>query len=194
MLTVDLHAGQIQGFFNIPVDNLYAMPVLLQDLRSGWRTARSRSISPDAGGVERARAFSKRLDAHLAIIDKRRAAPTSWSEMHIIGDVEGRDAIIVDDMVDTAGTLCTAAEAVVRAGAPHVLACATHAVLSGPAIERIEASAHRGARRHRHHPAPSEAARSCGKIKVLPGRAAARRGHPAHPQGRIDQLAIRLRV
>src|SRR5262245_41949429 len=140
MLTVDLHAGQIQGFFNIPVDNVYATPVLLPYIRERVGKTECTVIAPDAGGVEPARAFAKRLDANLAIIDKRRARPGVVAEMQIIGDVDGRPAVIVDDMVDTAGTLCAAAEAVRAAGAPKVIACTTHAVLSGQAIERINAS------------------------------------------------------
>src|SRR6267143_135254 len=138
VLTMDLHAGQIQGFFNIPVDNVYATPVLLRYIRE--RVVDDEPItvvSPDAGGVERARAFAKRLDANLAIIDKRRAAANEVAEMQIIGEVDGRVAVIVDDMVDTAGTLAAAAEAVRGAGAPLVLACATHPVLSGHAIPRL---------------------------------------------------------
>jgi ribose-phosphate pyrophosphokinase len=137
VLTVDLHAGQIQGFFDVPVDNVYATPVLLQYLRERLGTRDVTVIAPDAGGVERARAFAKRLDAHLAIIDKRRIRANVVGEMQIIGEIDGRAAVIVDDMVDTAGTLCTAAEAVRRAGAPLVMACATHAVLSGPAVARL---------------------------------------------------------
>ena len=140
VLTVDLHAGQIQGFFNVPVDNVYANPVLLQYLRKRLGNSEATVISPDAGGVERARAFAKRLDAHLAIIDKRRIRANVVGEMQIIGEVDGRAAVIVDDMVDTAGTLCTAAEAVRAAGAPLVVACATHAVLSGPAVTRLAES------------------------------------------------------
>jgi ribose-phosphate pyrophosphokinase len=140
VLTVDLHAGQIQGFFNVPVDNVYATPVLLQYLRERLGRREVTVISPDAGGVERARAFAKRLDANLAIIDKRRSRPNEVAEMQIIGDVDGRAAVIVDDMVDTAGTLSAAAAAVRAAGAPVVLACATHPVLSGPAMTRLSAS------------------------------------------------------
>jgi ribose-phosphate pyrophosphokinase len=140
VLTVDLHAGQIQGFFDVPVDNVYATPVLLEYLRERVGRRDVTVISPDAGGVERARAFAKRLDANLAIIDKRRIRPNEVAEMQIIGEVDGRVAVIVDDMVDTAGTLCAAADAVRRAGAPTVFACATHAVLSGPAIERLAKS------------------------------------------------------
>ena len=140
VLTVDLHAGQIQGFFDVPVDNVYATPVLLEYLRGRIGRRDVTVISPDAGGVERARAFAKRLDANLAIIDKRRARPNEVAEMQIIGEVDGRVAVIVDDMVDTAGTLSAAAEAVRGAGAPLVLACATHPVLSGNAIPRLAQS------------------------------------------------------
>jgi ribose-phosphate pyrophosphokinase len=139
MLAIDLHAGQIQGFFNIPVDHLYAMPVLMEHLRSRF-SSESVIVSPDAGGVERARAYSKRLGASLAIIDKRRPAPNVSEVVNIIGDVRGRDAIIVDDMVDTAGTLCAAAQAVIDKGARAVFACTSHGVLSNPALERIMAS------------------------------------------------------
>src|SRR6516165_490751 len=141
VLTVDLHAGQIQGFFDVPVDNVYATPVLLQYMRNRLGDREVTVVAPDAGGVERARAFAKRLDANLAIIDKRRIRPNVVAEMQIIGDVDGRSAVIVDDMVDTAGTLCTAAVAVRAAGAPAVLACATHPVLSGPAVSRLAESA-----------------------------------------------------
>ena len=141
VLTVDLHAGQIQGFFNIPVDNVYAAPPLLQYLRDRLGHREVTVIAPDAGGVERARAFAKRLAANLAIIDKRRSRPNEVAEMVIIGDVDGRAAVIIDDMVDTAGTLTAAAAAVRKAGAPLVVACATHAVLSGDAVRRLEASA-----------------------------------------------------
>jgi ribose-phosphate pyrophosphokinase len=140
VLTVDLHAGQIQGFFDIPVDNVYATPIVLSYLKERVAGRETTVISPDAGGVERARAFAKRLGGNLAIIDKRRTRANEVGEMRIIGEVDRRVAIIVDDMVDTAGTLCTAAEAVRAAGAPVVLACATHAVLSGPALSRIRES------------------------------------------------------
>jgi ribose-phosphate pyrophosphokinase len=139
LLTMDLHAGQIQGFFNIPVDNLYAMPVLLEALRAN--TARDAVIvSPDAGGVERARAFAKRLDVGLAIIDKRRERANVSEVMHIIGDVKDKECILLDDMIDTAGTLTNAARALSDQGARRILACATHPVLSGPAISRINDS------------------------------------------------------
>jgi ribose-phosphate pyrophosphokinase len=141
VLTVDLHAGQIQGFFDVPVDNVYAAPVLMKYLRERVGNREVAVVSPDAGGVERARAFAKRLEAGLAIIDKRRIRPNEVAEMQIIGQVEGRVAVIVDDMVDTAGTLCAAADAVRAAGAPTVFACATHAVLSGPAHDRLSRAA-----------------------------------------------------
>jgi ribose-phosphate pyrophosphokinase len=150
VLTAELHAGQIQGFFNIPVDNLFAAPVLLPYLRSRIGREPVSVVSPDAGGVERARAFAKRMGASLAIIDKRRArteevkiptkANLDVAEMHIIGDVQGRVTILVDDMVDTAGTLTTAAGALHEAGAQAVFACCTHPVLSGPAITRLRES------------------------------------------------------
>jgi ribose-phosphate pyrophosphokinase len=141
VLTMDLHAGQIQGFFNIPVDNLYATPVLLRYLRERIDHEPTTVISPDAGGVERARAFAKRLDGSLAVIDKRRSGPNEVAEMNIIGEVRSRIAILVDDMVDTAGTICSAAQAALDAGAQEVIAACTHAVLSGPAIDRLEKSA-----------------------------------------------------
>ncbi len=140
VLTVDLHAGQIQGFFNIPVDNVYATPVLLTYLRERIGGREVTVVSAVAGGVERARAFAKRLDGNLAVIDKRRTKANEVGEMQIIGEVDRRVAVVVDDMVDTAGTLCAAADVVRRAGAPLVLACATHAVLSGPAIARLKSS------------------------------------------------------
>jgi len=139
VLAMDLHAGQIQGFFNIPVDHLFAMPVLMDYMRTKFNQD-AVIVSPDAGGVERARAYSKRLGTSLAIIDKRRPAPNTAEVVNIIGDVKGRDAIIVDDMVDTAGTLCAAARAVMNHGARAVFACASHGLLSGPAVERIMAS------------------------------------------------------
>jgi len=133
MLTMDLHAGQIQGFFNIPVDHLFAAPVLLEYLKSLQNDMVM--VSPDAGGVERARAFAKRLDTSLAIIDKRRDAPNVSQVMNIIGDVKGLVAVILDDIVDTGGTLARAAYALMEKGAKKVYACCTHPVLSGRAIE-----------------------------------------------------------
>lgn len=139
VLTVDLHAGQIQGFFNIPVDNLYAMPVLLEAIRENIPDDIV-VVSPDAGGVERARAFAKRLDASFAIIDKRRPKPNVSEVMNIVGDVKDKNALIVDDIIDTAGTITQAAHALNEHGAARVYGCATHAVLSGNAIEKINAS------------------------------------------------------
>jgi ribose-phosphate pyrophosphokinase len=139
VLCMDLHAGQIQGFFNIPVDNLYATPLLLEGIRNRYQGELT-IISPDAGGVERARAYAKRLDASLAIIDKRREVANVAEVMNIIGDVQGQTCVIVDDMVDTAGTLCEAARSLLDAGAERVYAAITHAVLSGPAVKRITES------------------------------------------------------
>jgi ribose-phosphate pyrophosphokinase len=136
LLCMDLHAGQVQGFFNIPVDNLYATTLLLKAVQTEVR-GEIVIISPDAGGVERARAYAKRLDANLAIIDKRREVANVAEVMNIIGNVEGKTCVIVDDMVDTAGTLCEAARALMGAGATKVFAAITHPVLSGPAIKRI---------------------------------------------------------
>ncbi len=141
LLTMDLHAGQIQGFFDIPVDHLYAAPVMLDEIRKFVPNAADLVVvSPDAGGTERARAFAKRLNAGLAIIDKRRSGPNVSEVMHIIGEVKGKVCVIIDDMIDTAGTLCTAAQALQAEGGTEVYACATHGVLSGPALDRIEAS------------------------------------------------------
>jgi ribose-phosphate pyrophosphokinase len=140
VLSIDLHAGQIQGFFNIPVDHVYAMPVFMEYLKPRYRAESTVVVSPDAGGVERARAYAKRLEGGLAIIDKRRSAPNVSEVMHLIGDVKGKDAIIVDDIIDTAGTLVQAARACMEHGAKSVSAAASHGVLSGPAIQRIEES------------------------------------------------------
>jgi len=138
VLSMDLHAGQIQGFFNIPSDHLYATPVFLDDIRQRFPSSEELVlVSPDAGGVERARAYSKRLGSTLAIIDKRRPRPNSSEVMNLIGDVKGKDAVILDDMVDTAGTLTQAAIALKEKGARRVVAYAVHPILSGPAIERI---------------------------------------------------------
>ncbi|RMG59710.1 MAG: ribose-phosphate pyrophosphokinase [Deltaproteobacteria bacterium] len=165
LLTMDLHAGQIQGFFNIPVDHLYASPVLLSYIREKFRNDIV-IVSPDAGGVERARAFAKRLNASLAIIDKRRVGPNVAEIMNIIGEVEGRVAVILDDMIDTAGTVCQAASALKEKGAVSVNACATHPVLSGPAIERITNSEIEEVVVTDTIPL-RENAKECEKIKVL---------------------------
>ncbi|MEX2224045.1 MAG: ribose-phosphate pyrophosphokinase [Candidatus Rokuibacteriota bacterium] len=140
LLAVDLHAGQIQGFFDIPVDHLFAAPPVIIDHLAKKDLNDPVLVSPDAGGVERARALAKRLKAGLAIIDKRREGTNIAMFMHLIGDVKGRDAVIVDDMIDTAGTLIQAVDALKREGANRILACAVHGVLSGPAIARIKES------------------------------------------------------
>jgi ribose-phosphate pyrophosphokinase len=165
VITMDLHAGQIQGFFNIPVDNLYAAPVLLEYIKANFNDDLV-IVSPDAGGVERARAFAKRLNAGLAIVDKRRSAPNKAQAMAVIGDVTNKTVIIQDDMIDTAGTLNEAVNAIMEKGAREVHACCAHPVLSGPAMDRINAS-----------PITSivctdtiplkEKATACKKIKVL---------------------------
>ena len=141
VVTIDLHAGQIQGFFDCPVDNLFATPVMMDPLRKYSENDDIVIVSPDAGGVERARSYAKRLNAPLAIVDKRRDKPNQAQAMHVIGEVEGKVAIVVDDMIDTAGTLCAGAEVLLKYGASRIIACATHPVLSGPAIERINNTA-----------------------------------------------------
>jgi ribose-phosphate pyrophosphokinase len=140
LLTMDLHADQIQGFFDIPVDNIYASPVLLSDLKSKNHSDLI-VVSPDVGGVVRARALAKQLGCDLAIIDKRRSAANESEVMHVIGEIDGRNCVIIDDMIDTAGTLVKAAEVLKERGAKSVYAYCTHAVFSGPAIDRIKASA-----------------------------------------------------
>ncbi len=140
VLTMDLHAGQIQGFFTTPVDHLFAAPVLLQYFQDRM-LGDAVVVSPDAGGVERARAFAKRLDTSLAFIDKRRTGPNEAKVMHIVGEVDGRDVIIVDDMIDTGGTIIQAVPALLEKGAKRIFASCTHPVLSGQAVERIEGSA-----------------------------------------------------
>jgi ribose-phosphate pyrophosphokinase len=140
VLTVDLHAGQIQGFFDIPTDNLYAMPVIVRDITDYLGQSNLMVVSPDVGGVVRARALAKRLGAELAIVDKRRERAGESEVMNIIGDVEGRSCILIDDIVDSGGTICNAADALLREGAKDVCAYATHGVLSGGAVARIKGS------------------------------------------------------
>jgi len=164
VLCMDLHAGQIQGFFNIPVDHLYAAPVLINHIRENFDDFIM--ISPDAGGVERTRAFAKRLNCGLAIIDKRRDRPNHSEAMHVIGDVKGKIAILMDDMVDTAGTLCHGADTLLENGAKEVHACCSHGVLSGPAVDRLNSSAIKSLVVTNTIPL-RENARECGKIKVL---------------------------
>lgn len=139
-VSIDLHAGQIQGFYSIPFDHLYAMPVFLDYLRVRYQGEMPVFVSPDAGGVERTRAYAKRMGCDLAIVDKRRERANVSEVMNVIGDIEGRDCVILDDMIDTAGTLTNAAKALKENGARSVSATATHAVLSGPAVDRIAAS------------------------------------------------------
>ena len=165
VLTLDLHAAQIQGFFDIPVDHLFATPVLIEhfkDLADDHGTV----VSPDAGGVERARAFAKRLNCPLAIIDKRREEANVAEVMNVVGDVRGRHCLLVDDLIDTAGTLVKGADALMEKGAASVSACATHAVLSDPAVSRIEASCLKEVVVSNSIPLSKEA-KACSKIKSL---------------------------
>jgi ribose-phosphate pyrophosphokinase len=166
VVSVDLHAGQIQGFFSIPFDHLYAMPAFLDYLRARYPTEKPVFVSPDAGGVERTRAYAKRLDVDLAIVDKRRERANVSEVMNVIGDIEDRDCVILDDMIDTAGTLTNAAQALKNKGARSVSAAATHAVLSGPAVERIANSVLEEVVVSDTIPL-SPAAQAMGKIKVL---------------------------
>ena len=140
VLTLDLHAGQIQGFFDIPTDNLYAVPVLARDVKAHYDISNLMVVSPDVGGVVRARALGKRLDALLAIVDKRRERPGESEVMNVIGDVSGKDCILIDDIIDSGGTLCNAADALLNKGASSVTAYITHGVLSGGAVNRITSS------------------------------------------------------
>ncbi len=165
VLSMDLHAGQIQGFFNIPVDNLFATPILLDYFKERY-TENTVIVSPDTGGVERARAFAKRLGASLAIIDKRRDGPNEAQVMNIIGNVEGKRVIILDDMIDTAGTVVQGCNALKEAGALEVAVCCTHPVLSGPAIERIESSSLKEVVVTDTIPL-HERARACNRLQVL---------------------------
>ncbi|HCY88233.1 MAG TPA: phosphoribosylpyrophosphate synthetase [Desulfobacteraceae bacterium] len=166
VITMDLHAGQIQGFFNVPVDNLYAAPIIIDDIKSRFGSDELVVVSPDAGGVERARAYAKRLNAGLAIVDKRRSAPNQAKAMAIIGEVEDKVAIVIDDMVDTAGTLTEAAGVIREKGAKEVHAYCTHPVLSGPAIDRIKDSSLNSLVATDTIPLSGEA-KACDKIKTL---------------------------
>jgi ribose-phosphate pyrophosphokinase len=167
VVCVDLHAAQIQGFFNIPVDHLFAIPTLAR----AWRESHGIgpdfvAVSPDAGGVERTRAFAKRIESSMAIIDKRRSGPNEAKALHLIGDVTGKTAVIVDDMIDTAGTLTQAVDSLYKNGAKRVFAVATHPVLSGPAIARLKDSPIEKVWVTDTIPL-SEAAKNCGKIEVV---------------------------
>jgi len=165
VMAVDLHAAQIQGFFDVPVDHLYFRPVMIEYFKR-QEIQDLLVVSPDAGGVERARSVAKRLNAPLAIIDKRREEANVAEVMNVIGDVRGRNCLIVDDMIDTAGTLVKGAEALLKFGASSVAACATHGVLSGPAVERIESSELREVIISNSIP-PSEATKQSTKIRAL---------------------------
>lgn len=166
VVSVDLHAAQIQGFFNIPVDNLFAIPTIAHSWKGKFGTESVVVVSPDAGGVERTRSFAKRIDASMAIIDKRRTAPGEAKALALIGDVRDKIAVIIDDMVDTAGTLTQAVDSLYKNGAKRVFAVATHPVLSGPAIDRLIASPIEKLWVTDTIPL-SEAAKNCGKIEVI---------------------------
>ncbi len=188
VVTMDLHAGQIQGFFDIPVDNLYGGPTLSEHVLHSVDTKQCVVVSPDAGGVERARAFAKRIGATIAIIDKRRSGPNKSEVLHLIGEVRDRTAIIVDDMIDTAGTLQKAAQAVQENGATAVYAVATHAVLSGPAVERINESVLKKVFVTDTIPLMAEAA-ACEKISVVSvGRVLAEAIRSIHSNDSVSRL------
>lgn len=167
VITMDLHAGQIQGFFNIPFDNIFASPVLLEYVEKNLDRTNLITVSPDAGGVERVRYYAKKLEADLALIDKRRTGPNVAEAMHVIGDVTGKDCIIIDDMIDTAGTLVQAAKALRKNGAKKIYAASTHPVFSPPAIERIAACEELESVIVTDTIPLSEAARKLDKIKVV---------------------------
>lgn len=167
VITMDLHAGQIQGFFNIPFDNIFASPVILEYIQKNLDLKNLITVSPDAGGVERVRHFAKKLSLELALIDKRRTGPNVAEAMNVIGDVSGKDCIIIDDMIDTAGTLVQAAKALRKNGAQKIYAAATHPVFSPPAIERIAACAELEAVIVTDTIPLSEEARKLSKIKVV---------------------------
>lgn len=167
VVSVDLHAAQIQGFFNVPVDHLFAIPTLARAWREKYGMGPEFvAVSPDAGGVERTRAFAKRIESSMAIIDKRRSGPNEAKALHLIGDVTGKTAVIVDDMIDTAGTLTQAVDSLLKNGAKRVFAVATHPVFSGPAIDRLIESPIEKVWVTDTIPL-SEAAKSCGKIEVI---------------------------
>ena len=190
VLALDLHAAQIQGFFDIPVDHLFAAPVMVEHFDGRYNANELTVVSPDAGGVERARAFAKRMNAPLAIIDKRRTDVNVAEVMNIIGDVRGKYCLIVDDLVDTAGTLVKGVEALLGAGAKAVTACATHAVLSGPAVDRISKSCLKELLVTNSIPLSEEAA-NCPKIRTLSvAPLLARAIQSIHEGGSISTLFI----
>jgi ribose-phosphate pyrophosphokinase len=188
-LTLDLHAPQIQGYFTVPVDHLYAQPVLIDYFRQKLKELGSITVvSPDAGGVERARYFAKRIDAPLAIVDKRRVDVDVTEVLHLIGDVKGRPALIIDDIIDTAGTLVKTAEALLKEGATRVLAACTHPVLSGPAVDRLSKSAIEEVVVTNSVPL-SAAAKKLSKIKVVSvGDLLARGIRSIHEESSISEL------
>ncbi|SDN23726.1 ribose-phosphate pyrophosphokinase [Desulfonauticus submarinus] len=191
LLTVDLHAGQIQGFFNIPVDNLYAAEVLLDYMKSIEGDVVV--VSPDAGGTERARAYAKRLGAELAIIDKRRDTPNKAQAMRVIGEVKDKVAIVLDDMIDTAGTMVEAGRVLKENGAKEVYACATHPVLSGPAIERLKKSCFKEIIVTDTIPLKEEAEK-CGKFKVISvASLIAKAIHNIHTESSVSVLFSRIK-
>jgi ribose-phosphate pyrophosphokinase len=189
ILALDLHAAQIQGFFDVPVDHLFAAPVMIEYFKP-QETPHLTVVSPDAGGVERARAFAKRLRAPLAIIDKRREDVNVAEVMHIIGRVKGRNCLIVDDLIDTAGTLVKATEALLEKGATSVSACATHAVLSGPAVERIENSQLKEVVLTNSIPLSEEARRSSKVRSLSVGKLLATAVQSIHEETSISVLFI----
>jgi ribose-phosphate pyrophosphokinase len=190
VLALDLHAAQIQGFFDIPVDHLFAAPVMVEYFQKRYETGELIVVSPDAGGVERARAFAKRMNAPLAIIDKRREEANVAEVMNIIGDVHDKHCLVVDDLVDTAGTLVNGVEALLAKGARSVTGCATHAVLSGPAVERITKSPIRELVVTNSIPLRDDGV-SCGKIRVLSIAPLLARGiRSIHEGGSISTLFV----
>ncbi len=191
VLTMDLHKAQIQGFFDIPVDHLFAAPVIINYCdRLGFPDLTI--VSPDAGGAERARAYAKRLNGELAIIDKRRSDDGTAEVMNVVGDVNGRTCIIQDDIIDTAGTIVKAAHALKANGAERVLACAVHGVLSGPAIERLEAAPIDQVIITNTIPLNTERAQVLQQDQAALGRAAARSGDPEHSRGDVGFFAVRV--
>jgi len=189
VLTVELHAGQIQGFFNIPVDHLFSSPVMVEHLKEEFEDDVV-IISPDAGGVERARAFAKHMGASLAIIDKRREGPNVSRVMNVVGDVRGKVAILVDDIVDTAGTLVHSAEAIQKSGAIHLYACCVHPVLSGQAVDRIHSSPIEKLVVSDTIPLNTKAA-ECGKITVISlAELLAEAIHRIHSEASVSELFI----
>src|SRR5262245_55239408 len=189
VLTMDLHKAQIQGFFDIPVDHLFAAPVIIEHLRA-YESDELTIVSPDAGGAERARAYAKRLGAELAIIDKRRSEDGSAEVMNVIGDVAGRTCIIQDDIIDTAGTIVKAANALKANGSRRVFACAVHGVLSGPAIKRLEAAPIDQVVVTNTIPL-TERAKSCRKIKQLPvGRLLGQAIRSIHEETSVSSLFV----